>query len=247
MNRKINSDIKVGCCGINYFTPKAIFGESWKDRFRSRIEAYGSLFKVLEIDSTFYALPSKRLVDNLARYSRDYNIEIILKAPRYITHIFRFNEKSYKYLDAIENASKAINSNKILFQTPESFHIKEENKERVEKLLERCRDDGFKPIFEPRGDWLEKIKETEEFCKGLAILCTDPLRKVHELDQEFNYFRLHGFGKTMMYNYRFSREELIRVIDIVKRYRSKSYVMFNNVYMYENAFEFINLIKERLD
>jgi len=55
------------------------------------------------------------------------------------------------------------------------------------------------------------------------------------------YFRLHGFGKPTMYNYRFSSEELRKVKAAAQKFKD-AYVLFNNVYMYEQALEFLNLI-----
>ncbi|MEM3791418.1 MAG: DUF72 domain-containing protein [Candidatus Micrarchaeaceae archaeon] len=232
----MESEIIIGCCGIRFFNANKILGRDWKKRFASRLDAYASLFSSLEEDSTFYSIPGKRAEENWKKVHDSKGLEFIIKAPKEITHTYSFRKGSEKYLKKIERFCSAIGSDKILFQTPPSFEPSEENLENAERILSSCRSDGFFPIFEPRGRWLARIEVAEKFCKNLAILCTDPLRNLHSLRQEFNYFRLHGFGKKMVYSYNFSEAELRRVLKILEKY-GKSYAMFNNTYMYENALE----------
>jgi len=55
---------------------------------------------------------------------------------------------------------------------------------------------------------------------------------------------LHGKyeGKRIIYNYKYSKKELEKLKEnVLKLNKKESYVMFNNVYMYQNAKEFRSL------
>ncbi len=102
---------------------------------------------------------------------------------------------------------------------------------------------GFAVFWEPRGTWLEKenVRKLKEIGVGIV---TDPLRLLVPFEQKTNYFRLHGFGKGMMYSYRFSDEELKKVMQTAIDISEKGdvYVMFNNTYMFEDALRFKKML-----
>jgi uncharacterized protein YecE (DUF72 family) len=231
--------IKVGCCGLGFFSPKENFGKDWKSSYSSRLQAYSALFDVIEIDSTFYKLPMLKTAERWHSEATRTNkgFEFIAKAPKEITHTYKFDSKAAEYLDDFLKVAKALNSKKILFQTAASFSYNMKNLENVKDFFSTIK--GHDIIWEPRGNWLtDGINDLVKYCEGSGVvLCTDPLRSEPEISQRFYYYRLHGFGRGMMYSYRFSDDELRKVASVANRRgaEAKTYIMFNNTYMYEDA------------
>jgi uncharacterized protein YecE (DUF72 family) len=74
----------IGCSGWSYtswqgpFYPHTIENKSW-------LPYYSQIFNYVEIDSTFYNIPSELMVKNWNRRTPD-NFRFTAKFPRVITH-----------------------------------------------------------------------------------------------------------------------------------------------------------------
>ena len=239
--------ISVGCCGLSFFPAKKLFGDNWRKEFKNHIQCYANKFDVLEINKTFYGIPREKTVERWLNDALEINnnFRFTLKAPREITHIYKFKPESIEYFSKFLNIVEALKSRIILFQTSKSFNLNKENKDSMTKFFARIRKefdiDNIKLIWEPRGDALTN-KSLKDFLKKNRLNeCVDPLRNKKAYGK-LNYFRLHGFGQKMMYNYEFSGEELERVYKLVRNTKQETYVLFNNFYKCEDALRFIKLL-----
>ena len=77
-------EIKIGCCGWSY--------EDWKGvlypadaRAGEFLGLYAQHFDIVEVDSTFYRIPSRRTVEGWAERTPDH-FRFTLKLPQIITH-----------------------------------------------------------------------------------------------------------------------------------------------------------------
>jgi len=85
-----------------------------------------------------------------------------------------------------------------------------------------------------------------DLCRELDLVhCADPI-KSEPVYGKINYLRLHGVKR---YNYRYSDEELNFLKKLIsKTERNSIYVMFNNVYCFQDALRFEELWqKENLE
>jgi len=233
--------IKVGNCGWSYFSPRA-FIENWREKYASRIAAYASMFSTVEVDSMFYKLPKVSIAEKWYKEASSVNssFEFVPKAPKSITH----NNFDVSDMPSFLDSAKALKADKILFQTPPSFVYSEKNQKTIEAFFSGL-DSDFLPMWEPRGDWLSKgASFIERFAKKGIVIVVDPLRNKAPEGQEVYYFRLHGFGKKMMYSYKFTDSDLEKVRTYVKSLQNAEeiYVMFNNIYMYEDSLRFAKMI-----
>ncbi|MEM2192307.1 MAG: DUF72 domain-containing protein, partial [Candidatus Hadarchaeales archaeon] len=135
-----------------------------------------------------------------------------------------------------------------IIQCPPNFRATEENDKRnMRKFLAKIEREGIILGWEPRGDWPEHQEKVKELCKELDLVhVVDPLRNLplHLGAKRIVYFRLHGFGKPSIYNYRYSEEELKRVAEICRKTKGKEiYCMFNNIYMAEDARRLLKILK----
>ncbi len=235
--------IKVGCCG-----------------FPVKREVYYQDFDVVEIQQTFYQLPriatGRRWKEEAA-----LNFEFTMKAWQLITHepssptyrrlrmnISEEEKKDYgffKNTEKVDHAwsktaefAKAMGAQKILFQSPKSFHPSEGHIKDLKEFFKNIERDSFTLIWEPRGEWGRR--ETEDLCEKIgAIPCMDPYDDPL-MKGDFVYIRLHG--KTG-YRYSYSEDDLRELLKRIKPYR-EAYVMFNNINMYEDAKYFKMLAKQ---
>ena len=75
-------EILLGCSGWSY---KDWVGPLYKTEKESKLRAYSSIFNTAEINSTFYAYPTKGTVLGWLRYTKSDFI-YAAKLPRQITH-----------------------------------------------------------------------------------------------------------------------------------------------------------------
>jgi len=100
---------------------------------------------------------------------------------------------------------------------------------------------GLKIIVEPRHASWFSYEIYKLFKDNNIVFCTDPLKNgIVDTDDEIIYLRLHGIGG---YKYKYKDADLYKIRDILKKYMNKKtvYVMFNNVYMYEDARRFLEI------
>ena len=112
--------IKVGCSGWSYpewvgpFYPQIA-------KARDQLRLYSDVFDVVEINSTFYRMPSKRMVDRWREETPDGFI-FTAKFPREITHekkLVQAEEETRRFLSLMERLEKK--QGPLLLQFPPSF------------------------------------------------------------------------------------------------------------------------------
>ena len=92
---------------------------------RAWLPYYSQIFNYVEIDSTFYNIPSELMVKNWARRTPD-NFRFTAKFPKIITHGKRFRnvakdlELFYRRMEPLKDKILAL-----LIQLPPSYQLKE--------------------------------------------------------------------------------------------------------------------------
>jgi uncharacterized protein YecE (DUF72 family) len=233
--------IKVGCCG-----------------FAAAQKKYFELFKVVEIQQTFYQVPEIKTAEKW-RHAAPPGFEFTMKAWQLITHVpssptyRRLRERidpgkadryggfrpTMKVMDAWKRTAafaRALGTSIIVFQCPASFRPLEQNAKNMTAFFSKIDRTGFTFAWEPRGAWPDDL--IKMLCKELDLIhCVDPFRN-GSLSGDIDYFRLHGITH---YVYTYTDKEL----DILqKEIRQKpTYVMFNNNTMKEDALRFLKILK----
>ena len=236
--------LKIGTCGWSSFPAKTIFGDNWKERFESKLQAYASRFGVVEVNSTFYKLPRDSTAEKWADQARETNgsFEFTVKASQEITHKDRFRtEDSIAAWKGVVRIANILGASAILVQTPASFKPNRENVQNISRFFDKARIYWKGKIaWEPRGDWLNEPDEINKICSDFSIThCVDPFRN-DAITKGMIYWRIHGLGKPSMYNYRFSDKELEWLAK--KAEKRSGYIFFNNIWMGEDAIRFSKLI-----
>jgi uncharacterized protein YecE (DUF72 family) len=236
--------IHVGCCG-------------WA---RGRGEYFRS-FSAVEIQSTFYRLPK---LDTAARWREEAPEGFIhcMKAWQALTHpptsptwrrsgmkpeelqLKRFGwlrptRDNLKAWEQTKEVCDVLGTKVCVLQCPPGFKFTRENADGMRKFFSKIHRGELLLAWEPRGNWHEHPEEIEKLCGELELIhVVDPLRTEALAfgPDRIAYFRLHGFGKPSIYNYRYSDAELKRLARIFKELRVKEiFCMFNNLNMFEDA------------
>ena len=231
------NNIFLGTCGWSYKEWEGVFYQ--KKSSESKLRAYSRVFKTAEIDSTFYRNPSKSTVMGWLKYSPS-DFVFTAKLPKTITHENMLGlKKEVKadlevFLDLMRPLQLGGKLACLLIQLPPKYVYNPQNLEAFFQML----DPMFRYAVEFRNlTWLMPATKTFELLKQYEVAFTivdEPLLppEVH-LTTDFAYFRLHGRGEEIWFDYLYKEEELTpwvpKVQDSAKKV-NQVYGYFNNHY-----------------
>jgi uncharacterized protein YecE (DUF72 family) len=135
----------------------------------------------------------------------------------------------------------------IVVQTPPSFGYSEANLDTVIKFFASIERRGRLIVWEPRGSWWDNARALEIVAREAGVLVGgDLLRgRLPPEGQDVVYARLHGLGgDEVNYGYKYTDEDLRRLVDVLESLKPReAYILFNNVYSYDDALRFKTMIK----
>ena len=227
----------MGTCGWSYKEWEGNFYE--KRTGQSKLRAYSRIFKTAEIDSTFYRNPSKGTVMGWLKYSPS-DFVFSAKLPKTITHDNILGlKKDVKteletFLDLMGPLQVGGKLACLLIQLPPKYTYNPQNLEAFFQML----DPVFRYAVEFRNvTWLMPATETFKLLKNYQVAYTnvdEPLLppEMH-LTTDFAYFRWHGHGQEIWFDYLYSEEELEPWVPKIEEQLAsvkKVYGYFNNHY-----------------
>lgn len=194
----MNGEFFSGTSGLVLPIPKALYPEAFKDK--SRLTYYSSLFKSIEINSSFYKLPMHATVKKWSE-SVEENFKFTFKLSKVVTHAkaLDFNVED---VEDFMNAANNVGENKgcLLIQFPPS--LKFDCFEHVEYLLSSITkynpQNNWHVAIEFRNDtWYNKrVAELLNQFNATMVLHDLPASATPELNlaSSFKYLRFHGPG-----------------------------------------------------
>lgn len=184
------SPILIGTSGWSYKDWNQLF-YPLGTRANEQLHFYSTHFDTVEINSTFYRLPTEKAVQYWAsQVPKSFIFSV--KASRFITHTKRLKDYELTIPRLFEKITLlGPQLGPILFQLPSSFKKDEERLQEFVHALPK----GFHYTFEFRHpSWFED--EIYEFLKKHQIaLCITDLKghlSPGEMTSHFTYIRLHG-------------------------------------------------------
>lgn len=195
---------------------------------RQELEYYARHFDTLELNNSFYRLPSsERFAAWRARTPEDFIFAV--KASRYITHIRRLHECRDALWLLLNNARElGPKLGPVLFQLPASAALDYSRLQEFLKILPQ----GQRFVFEFRNPaWLIEPVHDLLRAHGVALcLAVSPLAPAPEpvLTASFSYLRMHAGGGS---EGAFTPSELrhwSRVAAGLRERGADLYVYFNN-------------------
>jgi uncharacterized protein YecE (DUF72 family) len=194
--------VRVGCSGWNYrhwrelVYPKGLPARRW-------LEHYATLFDTVEVNTTFYRLPTVTAVRGWVDQSPP-GFLFAVKASRFLTHMKRLGDMGEPVRRFWERIDPLVRSKKlgpVLWQLPENFH---RNDERLAYALENL--PAGRHCFEFRHpSWF--ADDVYELLRrhGAALVIGDEPRRpfqTRELTADFTYLRFHHGGGDGSYSHR---------------------------------------------
>jgi len=234
----------VGCCGFPIPQKK-----------------YVAEFNVVELQSTFYRVPR---ISTAKKWRESAPIDFIftVKAFQGITHSmnsptwkksnikptkghgeFKPTEEVHESWKITKQICEILSAPIAILQTPPTFKDTEENLKNVEAFFDTIDRGKLLIGLEPRGWQKESIIK---ICKKFDLIhVTDPFHSLpyYTLNGRISYLRLHGSppGKRM-YSYKYTDNDLQKLKEMINEIKAEEvYVLFNNIYMYEDSKRFVRL------
>ncbi len=211
------------------------------------------------MQSTFYQPPALSLAEKWKREVPE-GFRFCLKAWQLITHPassptyrklktplpeksrgavggFQPTDEVWRAWEVTREIACALRATVIVFQCPASFRPTDQNVRNLEEFFRRAGRCPQMLAWEPRGDWPEDL--VRDLCTRLSLIhCVDPFAG-KSMTEGVYYFRLHGRGG---YRYQYGDAELRELRAMLMAGASReAYVMFNNVWMKDNAARFLAL------
>ncbi len=219
------SRIIVGCSGWSY--------PHWRGHVYPRdapatrwLELYAATFDVVEVNATFYRLPTRRAVEQWARVTPD-DFVFAVKASRYLTHVKRLRELPQglrRLRERIAPLEMAGKLGPVLWQLPPNF---ERDDERLAAALAEL--GAGRHAFEFRHpSWFTEEVEALLRAHDVAFVVADSRRHplpVPGRTASWTYLRFHD-GRGRDGNY--SERQLAEWASGLRRGRGGGYVFFNN-------------------
>ncbi len=238
--------VLVGCCG-----------------FPTGIKRYMKEFRVTEVQKTFYKPPSPETLKKWHALAPE-NFEFTVKAWQVITHpptsptyrkaglklepskagFFRPTREVFEAWEKTREACNILRAKVCVFQTPLSFKENRENQENMKIFFSSLDSGEITFAWEPRGWSTETVRR---LCEELDLVhVTDPFASLPVLEREITYFRLHGSPPgNKLYRYRYTENDLCQLAKKVRELKGCIYVLFNNIWMHDDALAFIHILGEQ--
>ena len=243
------AETKLGCSGWSY---KEWVGVFYPDGKVGKLSFYSKVFDTVEIDSTFYAYPSRGLVHGWARVPKQ-GFTFAAKLPKLITHgkLLSLQEGAeedlHRFLDLMKPLKDAGQLGPLLIQLPPSF---KHDPSRLEDFFTTLpRDQAFACEFR-HPSWLASDTWMILEKYGVAAVVVDePLLPPDvRVTADFAFIRWHGRGSRPWYNYRYSADELkpwVKKVEEVEKQAKVVYGYFNNHfqgYAVANCLQMLHLL-----
>jgi uncharacterized protein YecE (DUF72 family) len=188
----MSDNVRVGTSGYNYPEWRGTF---YPEKFSTNkmLAYYAERFPTVEINYTFYRMPTEKLLSGWAEGTPD-GFSFTLKAPRRITH----DAKLQRCEDTLQSFCRIANTlgpklGVLLFQLPPNF---KKNAEVLREFLELL-PEGTRAAFEFRNaSWLDAETFDALRARNVALCIADSEKMTTPLEAtaDYGYFRLRDEG-----------------------------------------------------
>jgi uncharacterized protein YecE (DUF72 family) len=220
--------VHIGCSGWNYrdwrgpIYPEKLAAKHW-------LERYAELFDTVEVNNTFYRLPSHSAVEGWVNQT-PRGFRFAVKASRYLTHVKRLREMRKgvrRYFSAIKPLADTPKMGPVLWQLPANFR---RDDERLEEALEALPKGRHCFEFRDASWFVPEVYALLRRHRAALVIGDDPERpfQSHEITASWTYIRFHRGNRGRRGNY--SESELDEWRRRISSWRKdvEVYAYFNN-------------------
>jgi uncharacterized protein YecE (DUF72 family) len=195
------SDVRIGCSGWNY--------PHWRERVyppgvpqHRWLEHYATLFDTVEVNATFYRLPTESAVRGWVEQTPP-GFLFAVKASRYLTHIRRLRDLEdgvRRFYERIEPLVRSPKLGPVLWQLPPTF---KRDDERLAAALEALPEGRHSFEFREPSWYVDEVYALLRE-HGAALVIPDspkyPFREL-VLTADWTFVRLHRGSRGRRGNY----------------------------------------------
>lgn len=216
------AEILVGTSGYDYAEWREVFypPETPRGEF---LEFYARAFPTVELNFSYYTLPSARRLEDMVRRTPP-GFDFSIKAFRGMTHEAdpdSWKETTARYRRALYPLEKAGRLGAVLLQFPSSFRYEPERRRYLDRLVAELR--GLPLVAEFRGGAWQNTRVYDALRERGVGLCVTDMPDLPGLPQasdvvtaDTGYIRFHGRNAGTWwsgdaagrYDYLYSEEEL---------------------------------------
>ena len=232
---------RIGCSGWNYASWKQpVYGGAPSSRW---LRLYAALFDTVEVNSTFYRLPTEKAVRGWAEATPE-TFTFAVKASRYLTHVKRLRDLPDGIERMVERLQPLVESRKlgpVLWQLPATFHRDDDRLAAALEVLPRGRH-----CFEFRhASWFSDDVYALLERHGAALVVGDHPERPFQpwrLTADWTFIRFHYGHRGRNGNY--SESEIRTWSERIRGAGVETWAYFNNDW---NAYAVANaLLLQRL-
>jgi uncharacterized protein YecE (DUF72 family) len=220
--------IRIGCSGWNYadwrggLYPQGCAQRRWLAR-------YAEVFDTVEINATFYRLPTRKAVTGWVEQTPE-GFVFAVKSSRYLTHIRRLADMERgvgRLLERLEPLTASPKMGPMLWQLPANFR---RDDERLAFALDHLPPGRHTFEFRDPGWFSDEVLDALRAHNVALTIGDHPERpwQSHELTADFTFVRLHYGRRGRRGNY--GPSELDAWAQELRRFARKAdvFVYFNN-------------------
>ena len=224
----LQQSIYVGTSGWVY--------DDWQGRFypedvkgSDRLSYYAQHFDTVEVNATFYRLPTSNMLDAWnRRLPADFHL--VLKGSRLITHLKRLRDCREPLRTFLDRALELRTLKVILWQLPPSLH---QDLPLLEDFLALLPSEVRHAVEFRHGSWWDdQVTETlARYRAAFVAVSMGGLPDTIIPTTDFLYLRFHG-PADLVYQYDYPNEELAAWVERVRPHLADRtlYAFFNNDY-----------------
>jgi uncharacterized protein YecE (DUF72 family) len=228
------NELLIGTSGWSYNEWAGVF---YPTANTNKLSFYSKVYGTVEVDSSFYAFPSKGLVLGWARYTPE-NFVFSVKMPQLLTHEKKLDldrgveSDLIRFLSLLKPLIAAGKLGPVLVQLPPSFSYQTDFG-RLKSFLGRAPEDVKFAVEFRHPSWLREEVWSFLRSRNVAnVIVDEPLLPPDTVTTaDFAFIRWHGRGSRPWYNYRYSEKEIEgwvpKVKEVTARVR-KTFGYFNN-------------------
>jgi len=202
--------------------------------------AYSKAFNFVEVNSTFYEIPSLKLVKSWRKLVPP-NFEFAVRCNKALTHKYKFEPtpETYEILKKMITICNTLEAEILQFQTPPTFQPTKANAELIRNFFSSADLKGIRVALEVRGAKRSLNPDLVETMRDYNMIHCVDLSKDEEpaYKSDILYSRLFGKGHHNIYQ---PTDEELRKIDkkASKGDQKTVAVSFHFVRMYKDATRF---------
>ncbi|MFQ5710893.1 MAG: DUF72 domain-containing protein [Candidatus Geothermarchaeales archaeon] len=220
------NELRIGAGGWAYFKVPGL----------DPLKAYSKAFNFVEVNSTFYEVPPKTLVQSWRRRV-PLGFEFSVRAHRSLTHTYKLEpvEGSHEALRGMIEICRVLGADILHLQTPPLMEFTRKRIEAIGDLFASTSLRGVRVAWEVRSLKGGLSPLLERLMRDLDVIhCVDLSKETPGVSSDILYSRL--FGKGVHNVYQFDDEELKQIDERADKVDAdKTYLSFHGVKMYKDA------------